>query len=85
MGIKELKGFKKAFRKQSAKIQSKFLIALEKLLSNPSDPQLHNHALKGKFFGLKSFNVTGDVRVHYKKVGNNLIFIKIGTHSQLYG
>lgn len=84
MDIHNLKSFRKAFKKQPVKIQVRFFVALEKLINDPTDPQLHNHNLKGELTGLKSFNVTGDVRVHYRKDNNNLILVNIGTHSELY-
>lgn len=52
---------------------------------NPLDFRLRNHALKGKYLGYRSIDISGDVRALYKVRGNTLIvFGFIGTHSQLY-
>ena len=49
------------------------------------DPVLNNHALKGKYQGYRSINVTGTLRVLYKSEGETVIFITIDAHSNLYG
>ena len=54
-------------------------------MSDEFDPILNNHALKGKYLGYRSINITGDLRVLYKKEGNMMIFTVIDTHSNLYG
>ena len=52
---------------------------------NPFDITLRNHALKGKYLGYRSIDVTGDVRLLYKQQNGDIyIFAFIGTHSQLY-
>lgn len=52
---------------------------------NEFDPLLNNHALGGKYAGFRSINITGDLRVLYKKNGEFVIFVKIDSHSNLYG
>ena len=49
------------------------------------DPTLNNHSLKGKYLGYRSINITGDLRAIYKSVGENVTFIAIDSHSNLYG
>jgi mRNA-degrading endonuclease YafQ of YafQ-DinJ toxin-antitoxin module len=34
--------------------------------------------------GVRSINITSDIRVHYEQVNNIVIFINIGSHSELY-
>ncbi len=52
---------------------------------NPFDITLRNHALKGKYLGYRSIDISGDVRALYTVKGNVIIlFAFIGTHSQLY-
>ena len=60
--------------------------------SHPSHPQLRNHKLKGKLKDYCSINITGDLRAIYrygpdKKNEGNLIvkFVRLGSHSELYG
>ena len=51
---------------------------------NSADLSLHDHSLKGKSIGLRSFSITGDVRVIYKIEGGKAYFLDIGTHNQVY-
>ncbi len=49
------------------------------------NPLLNNHALSGKYTGYRSINITGNTRVIYKFLDENVIlFVEIGTHSELY-
>ncbi len=78
------KKFKKAFRKQSAKVHNKFFEAIELFQNNQFHYSLNNHALIGEFEGVRSFNVTGDIRVHYIVMNDIVILLTIGSHSELY-
>jgi len=49
------------------------------------NPVLNNHSLKGKYLGRRSINITGDLRVIYQKNDDNVIFVTIDSHSNLYG
>ena len=60
--------------------------------SQPSHPWLNNHKLKGKLKDYCSINITGDFRAVYryepdKKQKGELVvkFVRLGTHSKLYG
>lgn len=59
---------------------------IEMFRDNGNLDQLHDHALKGKYQGYRSINITGDVRALYyeKQDGKIVLFAFIGTHSQLY-
>lgn len=51
----------------------------------PCAKSLHNHILSGKYTNYRSINITGDYRALYKQVSEKeVIFVKLGTHSQLY-
>lgn len=77
--------FEKKFRKLKPSVRSRFLERLKLMAHNPFHPQLNNHALKGKFQGYRSVNVTGDIRAIYKPIGRDGVeFDTIGTHSELY-
>jgi len=82
-------GTTKAFDKQYAKLNFKIKIAfkqrIEVFKANPFDTKLRNHALKGKYLGYRSIDITGDIRALYIIQGDTaIIFGFIGTHSQLY-
>jgi addiction module RelE/StbE family toxin len=76
--------FKKALRKQPTKIQDKFFHILEIFRDDQFHFSLNNHALRGDFLGVRSFDITGDVRVHYEASSIGIVLIDIGTHAQLY-
>ncbi len=86
MNIFYHKNFKKKFLKLSPTIQEKVEKTIEIFQENPHDPQLHNHALHGKEKDKRSISAGGDLRLLFKVKNNyeTVIFIRIGTHSQLY-
>jgi len=45
---------------------------------------LNDHALKGDKLGLRSFSISGDIRVVYKETDEAYVFLAIGSHSQVY-
>lgn len=45
---------------------------------------LNNHSVDKAFTDCRSINVTGDYRAIFKEENNVIIFLKIGTHSELY-
>tara|TARA_Y100000031_G_scaffold154891_1_gene204000 strand:+ start:805 stop:1065 length:261 start_codon:yes stop_codon:yes gene_type:complete len=77
--------FKKQYRKLPKKIREQFQDRLTLFLRDQSNPQLNMHKLSGKYDGLWSVNITGNIRAvfdtYYK---NTTIFVAIGTHSELY-
>lgn len=81
------KYFQKRYRKSSSKTQDKFDIQLEIFYKDVYDERLNNHELHGKYTNHKSINVTGDIRAVYRKVSmatEDVIFVDIGTHGELY-
>lgn len=85
MIIKLHKDFKKSFKKLSLKIQEKAKERLMLFEKDPLNPVLNNHPLRGKYLNHRSVNITGDLRAIYKKVDDEITFIKIDSHSNLYG
>ena len=85
MVINTTKTFDKQYSKVNEKIKTAFKAHIKILKSNPFDAKLRNHALKGKYLGFRSINITSDVRALYTIQGDYVIlFGFIGTHSQLY-
>jgi addiction module RelE/StbE family toxin len=82
--------FRKKFIRQFEKLrkdeQKRVNDALELFKENPFAPKLRNHALSGKYNKIRSISVGGDIRLHYYEKDDKvtIIFIEIGTHSQLY-
>lgn len=81
-----VKSFKKCYKKLPKSIKTKFRKRVEMLVVDFYNPLLRVHKLKGEYAGHYSMDVTGDVRAIFKKEDNVLVlvFIDIGTHSQLY-
>lgn len=77
--------FDRQYKKLSGSKQKQFRSQLGLFISNQNSAALNNHALKGKYLGYRSINVSGDLRAifiqHSKK---HIEFVYIGTHSQLY-
>lgn len=80
------KSFDKDFEKLTKKIQNRTLTHIQLFQAQPYHPLLSNHALIGKYLGLRSINITGDIRAIYDPIADGLcMFIAIKPHSQLYG
>ncbi|MEK7177417.1 MAG: type II toxin-antitoxin system mRNA interferase toxin, RelE/StbE family [Patescibacteria group bacterium] len=80
--------FNKQLKKAPLSIKIAFRDRLIIFLKNPFAPILNNHHLKGKYLYSRSVNITGDWRAIYSEVIENkikvVIFLALGTHSQLY-
>jgi addiction module RelE/StbE family toxin len=77
--------FKKLHKKQSKKIQQRFGEQFAVFKEDPYNPILNNHALRGELVPARSINITGDIRAWYVVIDEKIIFLKIGSHSELYG
>jgi addiction module RelE/StbE family toxin len=78
------KSFKKDFKKQTVKTTERFTEGYNIFLADPFDPILNNHTLAGKYKDYRSINISGDIRAIYVHYENLIIFMRIGTHSELY-
>lgn len=76
--------FNKKLKKVPTEIKLAFTDVFELFLENPKNEILRNHALKAKYSGMRSINVTDDWRALYREEPERIIFFDIGTHSQLY-
>ena len=84
MNISYSRTFKKDFKKLSTKIALQFRDRLELFQINPYDIQLNNHKVHHPYEGSRSINITGDIRALYDIDGDDILFIAIGSHSELY-
>lgn len=81
--------FHKKFLKQQSKfslpIQNNILKRIGLFVDNPFNPILNNHALNHLYEGCHSINISGDVRAVYEiKNNGDILFVRVGTHSELY-
>jgi len=81
----------KSFKKDLHKLKfsnehyAKYVIYLGKLLEKEELPtEAKNHNLKGQWVGTKEFHISGDLLVIYMITDDELILIRIGSHSQLF-
>lgn len=75
-----IRGYKKITKNQKIKFKERKNLFIQ----DEFNPILNNHVLTGKYKGYRSINVTGDLRVVFKKEENEAIFIAIDSHSNLY-
>ncbi len=81
--------YQKSFKKDVARLKPSVHKQLAERLflfeHDPFHPLLRNHALKGKYLGLRSINITGDYRAIYQPAGADVaVFLYLNTHSNLY-
>ncbi|MFA4830562.1 MAG: type II toxin-antitoxin system mRNA interferase toxin, RelE/StbE family [Patescibacteria group bacterium] len=88
MKITYSKIFLKHFYKAPEKIQFALERSVEIFRHDQFNRSLRNHALKGKWEGFRSIDVTANWRALYRELEGGEIewveFVEIGTHSQLY-
>lgn len=78
--------FDRKYLKLIKKIQIKFKERKELFSTEPNSRILNIHKLSGKYEGAWSINVTGNYRaIFFKQENGVIIFINIGTHSELFG
>jgi addiction module RelE/StbE family toxin len=77
--------FKRRYKKLPDDLKRKVDERLLLFATVPSHPLLNDHQLSGKYAAYRSINVTGDCRIMYEKIAENLyLLVAIGTHSELY-
>jgi addiction module RelE/StbE family toxin len=86
MNIDFHKNFIKNYRRLDLKLRKRVDATIKKFRTNPFNPILKNHALKGKLKGKRAFSITGDCRVIFEEYDNYVlvIMVDIGTHNQVY-
>lgn len=79
--------FLKHYQKRISRLPSidqAFRQRLELFLLNPHHPLLKDHKLVGEKAEYRSFWVTGDIRVVYRREVDMIVLYDIGTHAQVY-
>jgi len=87
MKIQYHREFLKSYKKRIVpypKLELQFKKQLNKLIANSNDPALRDHKLIGKKKNFRAFSVSGDIRVVYIIVDNNIWLFDIGSHNQVY-
>ncbi|MFH0846104.1 MAG: type II toxin-antitoxin system mRNA interferase toxin, RelE/StbE family [Patescibacteria group bacterium] len=76
--------FKKQYKKLPIKIRKQFIERVDLFLIDSQNLILKIHKLSGEFQDAWSLNITGDIRAVFYKENNLILFIAIGSHSELY-
>ncbi len=76
--------FAKNYKKLASKVKIQFKVRRDLFLKDPFHPILNNHPLHGKYEEHRSININGDYRAIYYMKDEVAIFIRIGTHAELY-
>ena len=58
--------------------------ALRRFASDPLDPLLRTHKLKGDLDAYWAFSVDDDLRVLFRWDGDDAFLVNLGTHDQVY-
>ncbi len=79
------KAFNKQFEKLPFKRQQLAKETVELFLDDINAASLRTHPLKGEWLGYYSISAGGDLRLHFKLIDENtVLFVAVGSHSQLY-
>ncbi len=84
MEIRFHKNFKKRFQKIPVKTQEQFYQRLDVFLLDKFNKTLNNHSVEKAYPNCRSINVSGDYRAIFHDQADVVVFITIGTHSDLY-
>ncbi len=87
MTISRHKQFQRNYKKRILPfpdLDKRFESRFKLFLQNPNHPELKDHKLLGKLIGLRSFSVTGDIRVVYRQTRSSIELYDIGSHNQVY-
>ncbi len=76
--------FAKKLRKFPKSIQEQFYNKLAIFEIDPFAQMLNNHAVHYPYEGCRSINISGDVRALYEVIVDTALFVRIGSHSELY-
>ena len=85
MIIEYHRDFLKNFKKLPGKVREKFKEIQLLVEMYEFEPALNKHALKGRWLGYRSINVTGHIRAIFKRDRSRVLFVAIDSHSSLYG
>ena len=85
MRVLSHRDFDRQVKKLKPNEQAKLKQRLMLFAADPENPVLSNHALKGKYRGYRSIDITGDLRAIYQLIKKDTaFFVIIDTHSNLY-
>ena len=88
MIVKYSPSFLAIVKRANVRIRKSFKKRIDIFSKDPYNPQLNNHALKDKYQGYRSIDVTSNWRAIYEEIiieeETIAYFIAMGTHKDLY-
>ncbi|MBI2631297.1 type II toxin-antitoxin system mRNA interferase toxin, RelE/StbE family [Candidatus Nomurabacteria bacterium] len=84
MILKYSRSFKKDYKKLNSKLRKQCDERLILFRENQFNPLLNNHSVHHPYEGCQSINISGDVRALFEINNDGILFIRIGSHSELY-
>lgn len=85
MKVRFSKRFLKQYESAPLGTRELFEIRLKTFFRDKYDPTLNNHCLRGRMKKYRSINIGGDWRAIFEEEeSGGVIFMLLGTHSQLY-
>lgn len=79
------KKFEKKLDKLDARIVNAFYKRFELFCEDKFYPILNNHSVDPPYHNTRSINITGDYRALFiQETETTILFVTIGTHSELY-
>lgn len=85
--IRVTKNFEKSYKKRiglSIKLRSQYVNRVELFKTGKRDCPVDDHSLAGKLKGKRAFSIANDIRVIYEETEDEIVFIDIGSHNQVY-
>ena len=87
MKLRYHKNFLKSFKlriEPKVALSKRLSSRLKLFMEDSTDPILKDHRLRGEKSEYRSFSVTGDIRVVYKIVKDEIWLYDVGSHNQVY-
>lgn len=80
------KSFLKAYDELTASQRKKADLTIGVFMSNPMDPRLRNHPLKGNHLGKRAISAGFYLRIVFKVEGDyvRVLMLSVGPHNQAY-
>ena len=88
LSIRDKRSFRKDYRKlrSSGKDPSKLAFVINTLAAGkPLDEKYRDHALIGNYLGCRECHVSSDWLLIYQTTETELILVRTGSHSELFG
>lgn len=70
--------------KKNPDLRAHFEQAINKMVSDPHEPSLKTHKLKGDLKAFWSCSITYEIRLRFKIADDTIELIDMGTHDEVY-